>query len=90
MQKIAKHMVRSLIVVYSIQKKKQVERELKKVLTKEKENIENLLEINYCESKVKQLDTIKKRIKSIKDKKAEGHRIRARIPNFEETEPNVT
>ena len=50
-------MVRSLTVVYSIQKK-QVERELKKVLIKEKENIENLLEINYCENKVKELTTI--------------------------------
>ena len=58
---------------------KQVERELKKVLMKEKENTENLLEINYCENKVKELDTIKKRIKDIEDKKAEGHRIRARI-----------
>ena len=26
----------------------------------------------------------------IEDKKAEGHRIRARIPKFEETEPNIT
>ena len=63
----AKHMVRSLTVVYSIQKK-QVERELKKVLMKKKENIENLSKINYCESKVKELDTIKKRIKDIEDK----------------------
>ena len=57
---------------------------------KEKENIENLLEIRYYEGKVKELDTIKKRIKDIEDKKAEGHRIRAGIPNFEETEPNIT
>ena len=35
---------------------------------KEKENIENLLEINYYESKVKELDTIKKRIKDIEAK----------------------
>ena len=39
---------------------------------KEKENIENLLEINYCEKKVKELDTIKKRIKEIEDKKQKG------------------
>ena len=57
---------------------------------KEKETIENLLQINYCENKVKELDTIKKRIKDIEDKKAEGHRIRAIIPKFEETEPNIT
>ena len=57
---------------------------------KEKENIENLSEINYCESKIKELDTIKKRLKDIEDKKAEGHRFRARIPNFEETEPITT
>ena len=56
---------------------------------REKENNENLLEINYCENKVKELDTIKKRIKDIENKKAEGHRIRARIPDFEETEPNI-
>ena len=56
---------------------------------KRKENIENLLEINYCENKVNELDTIKKRIKDIEDRKAQGHRIRARIPNFEETEPNI-
>ena len=62
----------------------------KNVLTKEKENIENLLEINYCESKVKELDTVKKRINDIEDKKVEEHRIRARIPNFEETEANIT
>ena len=54
--------MRSLTVVYSIQKK-QVERELKKALMKEKENIENLLEIHYCENKVKELDTMKKRIR---------------------------
>ena len=82
-------MVRSLTVVYSIQKK-QVERELKKALKKEKENIEDLLEINYCENKVKELDTIKKRIKDSEDKRAEGHRIRARISKFEETETNIT
>ena len=69
---------------------KQVERELKKALMKEKENIENLSEISCCKSKVKELDTIQKRIKDIEDKKAEGHRIRARIPKFEETEPNIT
>ena len=57
---------------------------------KEKENIENHSEINYCENKVKELDTTQKRIKDIEDKKAEGHRIRARIPRFEETEPNIT
>ena len=85
----AKHMVRSLTVVYSIQKK-QVEREPMKALMKEKKNIENILEINYCENKVKELDTIKKRIKDIEDKKAEGHRIRDRVPRFEETEPNIT
>ena len=85
----AKHMVRSLNVVYSIQRK-QVERELKKALMKETENIENLLEINYCENKVKELDIIKKRIKDIEDKKAEGHRIWARVPRFEETEPIIT
>ena len=57
---------------------------------KDKENIENLLEINYCENKVKELHRIKKRIKDIEDKKAEGHRIRARVPRFEETKPNIT
>ena len=36
------------------------------------------------------MDTIKKRIKDIEDKMAGGHRIRARIPKFEETEPNIT
>ena len=70
--------------------KQQVERELKKGLMKEKENIENLLEINFCESKIKELDTIKKRIKDTEDKKEEGHRVWATIPNFEETEPNIT
>ena len=76
-------------IVCSMQKK-QVEKQPKKVLMNEKENIENLIEINYCESKVKELDTIKKRIKDIEDKKAEGHRFRARMPNFEETEGNIT
>ena len=57
---------------------------------KEKDNIENLLEINYCESKVKELDTIKKRIKDTENKKAEGYRIQARIANFDKTEPNIT
>ena len=37
-----------------------------------------------------ELDTIKKIIKDIEDKKAEGHRAWARIPKFEETEPNIT
>ena len=69
---------------------KEVERELNKALVKERENIENLLEINYCENKVKELDIRKNSIKDIQDKKAEGHRIRARMPKFEETESNIT
>ena len=71
----AKHMVRPLTVAYLIQKN-QVKRELKNVLMKEKENrkkkkIEknsNLLKMNYCESEIKELDTIKKRIKDIEEK----------------------
>ena len=81
-------MVRSLTVVYSIQKKTS-RKGAKEGSYERKENIENLLEINYCENEVKKLDTIKKRIKDTEDKKAEGHRIRAKIPKFEETEPNI-
>ena len=63
--------------LFNTEKKKQVERKLKKALMIEKENIENLLEI-------------KKRIKDIEDKKAEGQRIGARIAKFKETEPSIT
>ena len=54
-----------------------------------KENFENLLEINYSENKVEELDTINKKIKDIENKKAEGHRIFARILKFEGTGPNI-
>ena len=52
--------------------------------------MEILLGQCYTEQLEKELDCILKRQKELLLKKSEGHRIRARIPHFEENEPNIS
>ena len=44
---------------------------------------------NHSEHIVKELEYVSKRLKNLMMRRSEGHRIRARIPNFEEQEPNI-
>ena len=52
--------------------------------------MEILLGQCYTEQLEKELDSILKRQKELLLKKSEGHRTRARIPHFEENEPNIS
>ena len=52
--------------------------------------MEILLGQCYAEQLKKVLDCILKRQKELFLKKSEGHRIRARIPHFQENEPNIS
>ena len=44
---------------------------------------------NHSEHIVKELEKVSKRLKNVLIRRSEGHRIRARITNFEEQEPNI-
>ena len=59
-------------------------------MIKTRERLEILLGQCYTEQLEKQLDCILKRQKELLLKKLEGHHIRARIPHFEENEPNIS
>ena len=52
--------------------------------------MEILLDPCYTEQFEKELDCILKRQKELLLKKSEGHHIRARIPHFEENDPNIS
>ena len=52
--------------------------------------MESLLDQKYSEQTERELECILKRQKELLLKKSEGYRIRARIPNFEENEPNIS
>ena len=84
----AKAMVKTITMTDSIHKK-QIESDLEKLLSNERLNLESLLDQKYSEQTERELECILKRQKELLLKKAEGYRIRARIPNFEENEPNL-
>ena len=63
--------------------------ELEKTLEKEKDKLQSLMNGNHSEHIVKELEFVSKRLKNLMMRRSEGHRIRARIPKFEEQEPNI-
>ena len=75
-------------MIFSIHKK-QIETNLEKTLEKEKDRFQSLLNENYSEHIVKELEYVSKRLKNLMMRRSEGHKIRTRIPNFEEQEPNI-
>ena len=76
-------------MIFSIHKK-QIQTDLEQALQKERERLEILLGQSCTEQLEKELDCILKRQKELLLKKSEGHHIRARIPHFEENEPNIS
>ena len=85
----AKAMVKTIAMIYSIHKK-QIQSDLEKLLSNERLRLESLLDQKYSEQTERELECILKRQKELLLKKSEGYRIRARIPNFEENEPNIS
>ena len=85
----AKALVKTIAIDFSI-RKKQIETSLEKFLEKEKQKYENLLDEGYSEGIAKQLTCILRRQKELLLKRSEGHRIRCRLPHFEENEPNIS
>ena len=79
-------MIKTIALIFSIHRK-QIQTDLKQVLQKERERLEILLGQCYTEQLEKELDCILKRQIELLLKKSEGHRIRTRIPHFEESEP---
>ena len=82
-------MIKTIAFIFSIHKK-QIQTDLEQVLQKERERLEILLDQCYTEQLEKELDCILKRRNELLLKKSEGHRIRARIPHFEQNEPNIS
>ena len=85
----AKAMIKTIALIFSIHKK-QMQTDLEQILQKERERLEILLGQCYTEQLEKELDFVLKRQKELLLKKSEGHHIRARIPHFEENEPNIS
>ena len=85
----AKEMVKNIAITFSIHKK-QVQSELDIFLQKESSRLEGLLDQDHSDQIVKELDCILKRQKELLLKKSEGSRVRARLPNFEENEQNIS
>ena len=81
-------MVNTIALIFSIHKN-QVQTDLEQALQKERERFEISIDRCYTEQSGKELDCILKRQKELLLKKSEGHSIRARIPHFEENEPNI-
>ena len=82
-------MVKNIAIIFSIHKK-QVQSELDIFLQKERSRLEDLLDQDHSEQTEKELVCILKREKELLLKKSEGSRVRARLPNFEENEPNIS
>ena len=70
--------------------KKHIQTDLEQGLQKEREKLEILPGQCHTEQLEKELDCTLKRQKEFLLKKSEGHRIRPRIPHFEENEPNIS
>ena len=82
-------MVKTIAFIFPI-KKKQVQTDLEQALQKERERLEISIDRCYTEQSEKELDCTLKRQKELLLKKSEGYRIRARIPHFQESEPNIS
>ena len=82
-------MIKTIALIFSIHKK-QTQTDLEQALQKERERLEISLDQCCTEQIEKELDCSLKRQKELLLKKSEGHRIRARIPHFEENEPNIS
>ena len=85
----AKAVVKTIALIFSIHKK-QVQTDLEQALQKKRERLEISIDRCYTEQSEKELNCILKRQKELLLKKSEGRRIRARIPHFEENEPNIS
>ena len=86
----AKAMVKTISMIFSIHKK-QIKTELDKTLEKENNRLQSPLNENenHSEHIAKEFEYVSKRLKNLMMRRSEGHRIRARIPNFEERESNI-
>ena len=82
-------MVKTITMIHSIHKKEK-ESDLEKLLSNKRLRLESLSDQKYSEQTERELEWILKRQKELLLKKSEGYCIRARIPNFEENEPNIS
>ena len=83
-------MVKNIAIIFSIHKK-QIQSELDIFfLQKERFRLEDLLDQNHSEQNEKELDCILQRQKELLLKKSDESRVRARLLNFEENEPNIS
>ena len=85
----AKAMVRSVAMFYS-QHKKGTENKLRNELKSERVRLEVVIECSTDENNIQALRIINSRGKELEMKGIEGHRIRARLPSFENGEPNIS
>ena len=65
--------------------KKQIESGLEKILSNKRLRLENLSDQKYSEQTERELECILKRQKELLLETSEGYRIKASIPNFEES-----
>ena len=82
-------MVRSVAMFYS-QHKKGIENKLRNELKSERVRLEVVIECSPDENNIQVLRIINSRKRDLEMKSIEGHRIRARLPNFEDGEPNIS
>ena len=85
----AKAMVRSVAMFYS-QHKKGIENKLRNELKSDRVRLEEVIECNPNENNIQALRIIKSRERELELKSIEGHRITARLPSFEDGEPNIS
>ena len=82
--------VRSLSVSYS-QKKKYLEKEVKKHWTRELVELEAVPVQALSPTKLARLKIVHERLKFLEEQEVEGHRIRTRfVPKYEHSDPNVS
>ena len=84
----AKAMVRSVAMFYS-QHKKSIENKLRNELKSERVRLEAVIECSPDENNIHTLRIINSRERDLEMKSIERHRIRARLPSFEDGEPNI-
>ena len=85
----AKAMVRSVAMFYS-QHKKGIENKLRNELKSERVRLEAVTECSPDENNIQALRIINSRERELEMESIEGHRIRARLPSFEDGEPNIS
>ena len=85
----AKAMVRSVAMFYS-QHKKGIENKPRNELKSERVRLEAVIECSPDENNIQALRIINPRERELEMKSIEGHHIRARLPSYEDGEPNIS